>query len=177
MVASSGATVAVSVSEPPSTSESVVLSSVTPVTETVSAVRYPGSDAPLSMRAYSLSVFELSNTVPAPPLRFMQSVNIKPESVTCSVFHLSETVIILRFEQLPNIPSIFVTFEVSKDERSSEGRAEQYANMVFISVTLEVSKPETSRDSSAEHRVNIISMRVTFEVSKFEISSAVSAVQ
>ena len=50
---------------------------------------------------------------------------------------------------------IFVTFEVSKLERSRVVKEEQPENIQFIFVTLEVSKLERSRDGKDMHPQNI----------------------
>ena len=50
---------------------------------------------------------------------------------------------------------MFITLEVSKQERSREVKVEQPLKMLFMSVTQEVSKWDTSREVKALQRANI----------------------
>ena len=61
----------------------------------------------------------------------------------------------VRPSQPPNIPNIFVTLEVSKDERSSVVRAEQRINISAILVTFDVSNDDRSSDVSELQSMNI----------------------
>lgn len=69
---------------------------------------------------------------------------------------------------------ILVTFDVSKDDRSSEVRDEHLLNMTPILVTCDVSKDDKSSEVRDEQPLNILFILVTFDVLKFDRSSEVS---
>ena len=78
---------------------------------------------------------------------------------------------LLSDEQLLNIASIIVTFEVSNFERSRDSNDEQPENMCHIFVTESVFRAAgntmLSKDEQSE---NMLPISVTLEVSKFDIS-------
>ena len=65
-----------------------------------------------------------------------------------------------------NMLYMFVTLEVSKEDRSREDRDEQPSNMLSMRVTLEVSKEDRSREARDEQPSNICHISVTLDVSK-----------
>ena len=69
-----------------------------------------------------------------------------------------------------NIESIFVTKDVSKDDKSSVSNVLQSLNILFISVTEEVTISYKSIDFNEWHPENIEAMFVTEEVLKCDKS-------
>ena len=119
------------------------------------------------MHAYSLSVWLASNTVPLPPIRLVQPLNISSDTVTASVFQSKLAKMVVSALQPLNIFSMLVTWAVLKLVRSSVTRLLHSLNISSMSSTLAVLKLVRSSVVNCLHPLNIPSMLVTSSVWKF----------